>query len=296
MEVVGILSLIFGIIGLVSSVWYIGILPCVVGIVLGIIGLTDFLSDKNFATTGLLISILGAVVSIYMFVSDVDSGRLIVLYNNGKVQGVEAASEISDNSALMSSRRNADTEMVINSKETYPAVAGNNAVEKNAAENNTAEVSTQEASKKEEAFSITKSQQNALKSAQSYLNFMPFSYDGLVRQLEFEKYAHEDAVYAADNSGADWNEQALKSAKSYLNNSAFSYAGLIRQLEYEGFTSGQSSYAVDNCGADWYEQAAKSAASYLSFSSFSHDGLIDQLLYEGFTNEEAVYGVTANGY
>ena len=99
MEVLGILSLIFGIIGLLSSTWYIGILPCVVGIVLGIVGLTDFLSEKKFATAGLLISILGAVVSIYIYVADIDSGRLVVLRNNGKSQSVDVESKTSDSSA-----------------------------------------------------------------------------------------------------------------------------------------------------------------------------------------------------
>lgn len=92
MEIVGIISLVFGIIGLISSIWYIGIIPCAVGIVLGIVALTDYLADKKFAVAGLLISILGAVVSVYMFASDVDSGRLIVLYNNGKKE-IDVASE-----------------------------------------------------------------------------------------------------------------------------------------------------------------------------------------------------------
>lgn len=98
MEVIGILSLIFGIIGLLSSTWYIGILPCVVGIVLGIVGLTDFLAEKKFATAGLLISILGAVVSIYIYVSDIDSGRLVVLRNDGKAQSVDVESKAKDSS------------------------------------------------------------------------------------------------------------------------------------------------------------------------------------------------------
>ena len=143
---------------------------------------------------------------------------------------------------------------------------------------------------------LTIGQRNALASAKSYLSFSEFSYTGLIEQLEYEKYSHEDAVYAADNCGADWNEQALKSAKSYLEYSAFSYTGLIEQLEYEGFTSDQARYGVDNSGADWMEQAVKSAKSYLDYSSFSRDGLIEQLEYEGFTHEQAVYGVEQNGY
>ncbi|KKQ35439.1 MAG: hypothetical protein US51_C0005G0002 [Microgenomates group bacterium GW2011_GWA2_37_6] len=59
------------------------------------------------------------------------------------------------------------------------------------------------------------SQSNAVKKAKSYLNFTGFSHDGLVAQLEYEQFSNADAVYGADNSGANWNEQAGKKAKSY---------------------------------------------------------------------------------
>lgn len=142
----------------------------------------------------------------------------------------------------------------------------------------------------------TTAQKNVMASAKSYLNYSGFSYDGLVKQLEFEKYSHEDAVWAADNCNADWNEEALESAQSYINYSGFSYDGLVKQLKYEGFTDEQAAYGADNCGANWNEEAAESAESYLSYSSFSRQGLIDQLLYEGFTQEQAEYGVSQNGY
>lgn len=146
------------------------------------------------------------------------------------------------------------------------------------------------------AVTITKGQQNALESAKQYLAFTAFSYNGLIDQLEYEKYTHEEAVYGADNCGANWNEQALKSAKDYLNFTSFSYDGLIKQLEYEKFTHEQAVYGASNCGADWNEQAALSAESYLEFSSFSREGLIDQLKYDGFTESQALYGVKAVGY
>lgn len=141
----------------------------------------------------------------------------------------------------------------------------------------------------------TVSQKNAVKKAKSYISHSAFSYQGLIGQLEYEKFSHKDAVYGADNCGADWNQQALKKAKSYISHSAFSYHGLIEQLLYEEYTSGQAKYGADNCGADWNEQAAKKAASYLSHSSFSRDGLIEQLEFEKFTHAQAVYGVEANG-
>lgn len=132
-------------------------------------------------------------------------------------------------------------------------------------------------------------QEDALESAQSYLRFSSFSYEGLIQQLTYEDYTHEDAVYAADHCGADWFEQALKSAESYMSFSAFSYEGLIDQLEFDKFTNEQAVYAADNCGADWFEQALKSAQNYLDYSAFSYEGLISQLEYEEFTNEQAVY-------
>ena len=95
---------------------------------------------------------------------------------------------------------------------------------------------------------MTVSQKNALRSAKSYLSFSAFSYNGLIKQLEYEKYSHDDAVFAADNCGADWNEQAVKSAKSYLEFSAFSHDGLVKQLEYGGFTHEQAEYGVTQNG------------------------------------------------
>lgn len=66
--------------------------------------------------------------------------------------------------------------------------------------------------------------------------------------MEYEKYSHEDAVYAADNCGADWYEQAVKKARSYLEYSPFSRDGLIEQLEYEGFTYDQAVYGAEQNG------------------------------------------------
>lgn len=95
---------------------------------------------------------------------------------------------------------------------------------------------------------ISIGQQNALKSAKSYLSHSAFSYKSLVGQLEYEEFTSEQAVYAVDNCGADWNEQAVKSAKSYLSHSSFSREGLIGQLEYEGFTPEQAAYGVAQNG------------------------------------------------
>lgn len=89
---------------------------------------------------------------------------------------------------------------------------------------------------------------NALNRGKNYLKYSAFSYSSLVDQLEYEGYSTEAATYAADNCGADWNEQAAKKAQSYLDFSAFSRSGLIDQLVFEGFTAEEAEYGVTAVG------------------------------------------------
>lgn len=95
---------------------------------------------------------------------------------------------------------------------------------------------------------LTTGQKNALGSAEAYLSTMAFSYSGLIDQLEYEGYSTEDATYAADNCGADWNEQAALCAENYLDIMSFSRDGLIDQLLYEGFTQEQAEYGASSVG------------------------------------------------
>ncbi len=96
--------------------------------------------------------------------------------------------------------------------------------------------------------SETTSQKNAVRKAKSYVSYTAFSHDGLVAQLEYEQFSHADAVYGADNSGANWNEQAAKKAKSYMEMSAYSRGSLIEQLKYEKFTQAQAEYGANAVG------------------------------------------------
>lgn len=91
-------------------------------------------------------------------------------------------------------------------------------------------------------------QQNALRTAKSYLQMSGYSHDGLINQLEYEQYSAEDATWAADNVGADWNQQAVRTANSYLKMSGYSHDGLVNQLEYEGYTASQAEYGATAAG------------------------------------------------
>ena len=105
-------------------------------------------------------------------------------------------------------------------------------------------LSSYAASSSGESSNLTMGQKNALRAAKQYLNALAFSHDGLIHQLEYDGYSTEDATYAADNCGADWNEQAAKCAKSYLDAMSFSRSELVHQLEFDGFTSSQAEYGV----------------------------------------------------
>ncbi len=137
---------------------------------------------------------------------------------------------------------------------------------------------------------------NALKRAHSYLETMPFSKNGLIKQLKFDGFTTKEAKYAANKCGANWNKQAKAKAKHYLRTMPFSKNGLIKQLKFDGFTSKQSKYGVNHCKANWNKQAVKKAKQYLKIMSFSKSGLISQLKFDGFTSKQAKYAAKKVGY
>lgn len=102
--------------------------------------------------------------------------------------------------------------------------------------------------------SLTKSQEQAIGSAESYLEFTAFSRKGLIHQLSSdagEGFSVADATYAVDHIKVNWNEQAAKAARQYLEMTHFSRSGLIHQLESsagDGFTHKQAVYGVSKAG------------------------------------------------
>jgi hypothetical protein len=101
----------------------------------------------------------------------------------------------------------------------------------------------------------TVSQQQALDSAQSYLNLgSGFSEKGLLQQLTSKYgagFSEADAEWAVAHCGADWNAQAVMSAQGYMKMGGFSRSSLIDQLTspYGGqFTYDQAVYAAGQVG------------------------------------------------
>lgn len=91
----------------------------------------------------------------------------------------------------------------------------------------------------------------ALSLAQSIIDSGCFSYTGLIESLmdeELSGYTYEEAVYAADNCGADWNEEAMESAARYVGWGINEKEMLTEMLEEDGFTHEQAVYGAENSG------------------------------------------------
>jgi Protein of unknown function (DUF2510)/Host cell surface-exposed lipoprotein len=96
----------------------------------------------------------------------------------------------------------------------------------------------------------TGSQQSAIQDAQSYLSTQPgFSKQGLIGQLEYDKFSHADAAFAVRHITVNWNQQAAADAHNYMSTQGgFSCGGMVSQLEYDKFTPAQAAYGAHAVG------------------------------------------------
>lgn len=101
---------------------------------------------------------------------------------------------------------------------------------------------------------LTVSQENAIESAETYLDMSGFSKRGLIQQLSSsagEGFPKKDAKFAVKYLDPNWNAEAVQSAKEYLDTSAFSCQGMIDQLSSSagsGFTKKQAERAAKKVG------------------------------------------------
>lgn len=91
---------------------------------------------------------------------------------------------------------------------------------------------------------MTRSQEQAVRAAENYIQTMPFSKKGLIEQLVYEQFSEADATFAVNHIDVDWKEQAVKAAQNYLDTMPFSQADLIDQLKYDGFTQAQAEHGA----------------------------------------------------
>lgn len=139
---------------------------------------------------------------------------------------------------------------------------------------------------------VSDRKKEAAELAADYLNFSTFSYKEMIRQLEYEGYMEDEAIYGADHCNADWKDNAVRKARSFLENvGGYSYDGLVNILEFVGYTHEEAIYGADNCEADWNEQALQYALDSLEYYAYSETVLKERLDSEGFTPEQMEYAV-----
>lgn len=95
---------------------------------------------------------------------------------------------------------------------------------------------------------LTPDQQDAMALAEQLLADAPFSYAGLISQLEYEGYDYQTADFAVARCSADWFQQAEISAREYLELGEFDRQQMLDALLFEGFTTQEAEFAADQVG------------------------------------------------
>jgi hypothetical protein len=224
-------SLVLSIISLFAAVLFV---PALVGLILGIVGLRK--AGSTTPPIGRGKAVAGIVMSVVSFVL----GAALV---GALTSGDDDTGATSEPAASIS--QDADSEMAQDDESASDEDKEAEPVQEDAAEE-PAEEPAVEPEPVEPAMTV--SQEQAVASAQSYIDLTPFSQSGLIEQLVFEKYSEADAQFAVEYIEVDWKEQAALSAENYLEMTAFSREGLIDQLVFEGFTEEQATYGVDQMG------------------------------------------------
>mgnify|MGYP002580615356 CR=1 FL=1 len=97
---------------------------------------------------------------------------------------------------------------------------------------------------REYTIELTTGQTNALKTIRSQSQYSHFGYDFWVTHLvNNEKFSREDAIFAVDHCGLDWEEEAVKEYQEEI--AGGSSQGMAREMMvFYGFTDAQIEYAM----------------------------------------------------
>lgn len=139
---------------------------------------------------------------------------------------------------------------------------------------------------------VNSEESRAIEKAKSYIRY-DYSRQKTIEKLISNGFSKETAEYAADNSGADWNQHAINKTY-YYQKFDYSSTKIYKKLLEDGFTKENAKYAIDNCNIDWNQQAVNKTLSYLKYD-YSAQKIYKKLLEDGFTNEEAQFGIKNSG-
>lgn len=96
--------------------------------------------------------------------------------------------------------------------------------------------------------SKSKKSDSAVEAARKYFDTGNFTYTSLIDKLEQDGYSQEEAEYAADNCGADWNAQAAKEAEALLKDGLLTKEEIVDKLIFKGYTYEQAVYGAEANG------------------------------------------------
>ena len=109
-------------------------------------------------------------------------------------------------------------------------------------------------------------------------------------------FTEEEALYAVNNSIANWREQALMKTKGLVDGyKGYSLVGLFTELKNDLFNDREMKYAFDNFNADWRKEALKRAKYLLGDDDgITKECLIEALRSARFTEDEIKFAVEAS--
>ncbi|WP_010529700.1 Ltp family lipoprotein [Lentibacillus jeotgali] len=174
----------------------------------------------------------------YGFLGLIALGIVVSIFSDGEVE----------QQAVKDVEATEETEPTTEPETTEPTENENKEKPTESKEEPTEVEQNDKANEVEEEPSMTVSQQNAVGSAETYIQTMAFSKSGLIEQLKFDGYPEEDAKFAVENIEVNWKKQAVKSAKTYLDTMSFSRQGLIDQLKFDGYSKEHANHAADQVG------------------------------------------------
>ncbi|MBR6513528.1 MAG: Ltp family lipoprotein [Clostridia bacterium] len=81
-------------------------------------------------------------------------------------------------------------------------------------------------------------------TAEFYIYYMPFSYQGMLDHLKYMEFTDEEAQYGVDSLDTDWDNMAKKYIEKYYMYHAYSDDDLLAELVKAGFTEEQAKAGI----------------------------------------------------
>lgn len=143
------------------------------------------------------------------------------------------------------------------------------------------------------SISTTETQDFALERARELNGYEVYSAMGLEFELVSEGFSREDARWAVDNLGEDWNNNAVEAVHELNQFASYSRVGMLQALKDGGFTQDEAQHGVEHASVDYRDNALQMAyVLYDVENEMLFDDLRTMLIDDhGFLPEEADWAI-----